>query len=139
MDNCWDKKSKKSSEKQNKTQIPEKSSNKVLLLCCFPPLVTGDALRPVHVRDRVHLLPGADRAGAPPAHPAPHRLVARRRTLLPGGRPDVAGGLLHLAALPVLQHPHQRPLPEHQPARQPFQVSNQAQTREGTQVGKRRD
>lgn len=83
----------------------------------------GDAVRPVHVCDRLHFLIGADRSGTPSADPPPDRLVSRCWTLLPGCRPDVAGGLFHLAALSLLQHPHQRPLPEHQPARQPLQVS----------------
>lgn len=82
----------------------------------------GDPVRAVHVGDGVHLLPGAHRSGAPPADPASHRLVPRHRTLLPGCGADLAGGVLHLPALPVFQHPDQRPLPEHQPSRQPVQV-----------------
>ncbi|XP_034053853.1 uncharacterized protein LOC117533924 isoform X2 [Gymnodraco acuticeps] len=80
-----------------------------------------DSLRAVCLGDGLCVLAGSDRSGAPPADPPSHRLVPCSRTLLPGCGLHLAAGWRHLHPLPLLQHPHQRPLPEHQPACQPLQ------------------
>lgn len=74
------------------------------LFWLFPRL--GHSLCSMHVSDRVHLLVGPDCSGATPADSPSHRLVPSCWTLILGCWTNLAGGLLHLSALSLIQYPH---------------------------------